>query len=94
MDEIDSGYKFANDTCDTTTPEWLEQYRLMNQCIEQYRREMCKNFFKKIGSRPVPYKTMEALGEGEIHLNLHWTLPERLLQILENEWNFLAYVYR
>lgn len=26
MDELDSAYCFAVDNCDTTTPEWMEQY--------------------------------------------------------------------
>lgn len=91
--EIEQWYVYANDVCDTATIEGMEQYRLMQQCIEQYRREMCKSVFKEHHCKPIPAKTMEALGQWEIHLNLHWTLPERLLQILENEGNFLAYVY-
>lgn len=94
IDEIDKGYKFANEVSDTTTPEWMEQYRLMNQCIEQYRREMCKSIFKENHCKPIPTKTMEVLWQWEIHLHLHWTIQERLEQILRNEWNFLAYVYR
>jgi hypothetical protein len=94
LDEIDKWYSYANEVSDTTTIEGMEQYRLMQQCIEQYRREMCKGIFKERHAKPIPYQTMEALGQWEIHLNLHWTLPERLLQILENEWNFLAYIYR
>jgi len=88
LDEMDEAYCFAYENSDTTTPEGLEQYRLMNQCIEQYRREYCGKLLKTLNK-----KTVSDIGQGEIHLHLKWTILERLQQILDNEWNFLVYAY-
>ena len=88
INEIDEAYCFAIDNSETQTPEWLEQYRLMQQCIEQYRRECYLKLFKNLNK-----KTISDIWQWEIHLNLKWPILERLQQILDNDWNFLAYVY-
>ena len=53
MNELDTAYVYAVDNCDTATPEGMEQYRLMNQCIEQYRREMCNSTLKEVHAKPI-----------------------------------------
>lgn len=77
IDELDTAYTFAIDNCDTTTEEWLKKYKLMNNCIEQYRREYCSKLIKNLNKW-----TVTALDVWEIHLHLKGTIMERLEQIL------------
>lgn len=83
MDELDEWYKFAYNNVDTTTQEWMQKYKIMANCIEQYRREMCQIFFIKNHIEPISRDTQDKLGIWEIHLHLKWTLQQRLQQILD-----------
>lgn len=91
---VEEWHAYANTLCDTTTPEWMELFRIMSQCVEQNRRKLFNRLFKDMRHTPVGYQTLKILEEWEIHLNLPWTIIEQLDQILRNEWNFLVYAYR
>ena len=83
MDELDDGYRFSNESVDTTTKEGMKQYQVMANCIEQYRREMMQSLFIKHHIEPIIKDTQDKLGIGETHLHLKGTLQQRLQQILE-----------
>ena len=53
IDELDEAYAFAYDNCDTSDKDGMEQYRLMQQCIEQYRRETCTKLMKSLNKKTV-----------------------------------------
>ena len=61
MDELDDGYRFSNDSVDTTTKEGMKQYQVMANCIEQYRREMMQLFFIKNHIDPIGKDVQEKL---------------------------------
>ena len=85
INEIEEAYVFTKEHCwDTTTPEWLQLYKVMTNCIEQYRREMVQAIFMKHHKEPIPREVVNQLWEWEVHLHLKGTIQDRLIQILEN----------
>ena len=70
-----------------------ENCRIMSQVIDQYRLEMYNSTFKETHKKPIDKKTKIEVWKWQIHLHLHGSLIERLEQVLENEGNFLAYIY-